>query len=256
MNLRKDHYRSRSLGLHAGASPVRGGILLKLLPGPRGGRGARAHPLPRISGGGRADSGPGRFGEATAGAGSYPFFAPHPFNAGLATDSAGGRWGRWGGSARLSDGVPVSLEARLPRPAGVIHCRSRAPAHAGPAARGRGRILPTLPPSPGLPLSRSPGRPLSELFVLSRARCFGPRALHPRAASGYPTLPPPPETGGGFNVSGVHTGPGSGWTWERPEVAFVVSEPRLGTKGLPQTKNKCTTLSGGSLGSCVDEERS
>lgn len=254
MNLRKDHYRLRSLGRHAGASLVRGGILLKLIPGPRGGRGARAHPLPRISGGGRADSGPGRFGKGDGGCRFSPF-PPHPLTpVWQRTRRAGGGVG--GGVSRLSDGVPVSPEARLPRPAGVIHCRSRAPGSRGAGGVRWGRILPT--PSS---VARSPSEPVS-------GRCLGtlcpPRARGASAPGPYTRVRPPgtqlsrlPRRREGGSMSPAYTpGLARGGRGSARAVAFCLRTLSRKKKGLPQTKNKCTTLSGGSLGSCVDEERS
>lgn len=115
---------------------------------------------------------------------------------------------------------------------------------------------------------RSPqsGPETSETLPPARLRRLRPG--RPPRASGYPTLLSPPGSGGGFNVSSPGLSPpaapgGRLSGMERPGVTcrtLVVKTPvvsELAASKTNKTKKKnLTTLSGGSLGSCVDEERS
>ena len=121
----------------------------------------------------------------------------------------------------------------------------------------------------GGPESRAPAtRPVdragpetSETSASSAARRLRPG--RPPRASGYPTLPSPPGRGGGFNVShpGL-TAPSLGGGLTGRSARGLPSNPGQTLSspncGLPNTRKRktLTTLSGGSLGSCVDEERS
>lgn len=120
------------------------------------------------------------------------------------------RHGTAGGGGR---GVPTNhpcldqrptgdLRTRLPPPRALRRLRSRADGDDARVPPWRPRIenAPPVPPGPG-PKPRN----------LDPSAVRRPRPGRPPRASGYSTLLPPPEGGGGINVSTTRTGPaGSG----------------------------------------------
>ena len=111
----------------------------------------------------------------------------------------------------------------------------------GGELRRRGFLL-GRDPSPALPLGTS------TVNAVAAVSPWPPLRVPARV----PSSPASPGGGlEGFNVSGP---PGHGWVLERPG-ALSASPCLLSELGQNQT-NLVTTLSGGSLGSCVDEERS
>ena len=130
--------------------------------------------------------------------------------------------------------------------AGLRGARSRAPVRAacGPPHNLRGPLGPNRP--------RNPVYPGADRGRLARAA----PPLQPRV----PNLPFPSGEGAGGSMSPTPLG----WVSSPPERAverprlFLPFGPPVSDSGKPvQTKPETrTTLSGGSLGSCVDEERS
>lgn len=113
------------------------------------------------------------------------------------------------------------------------------------------------------------GPPLCYSEPVKKRGVDGLTLAAPPRACGYPTLFPPPVGRGGFNVSRF---PGPGRGTGAPAVVIHLNKPcSLGNSVAPfmccsgahapefthaKTTKTLTTLSGGSLGSCVDEERS
>ena len=153
---------------------------------------------------------------------------------------------------------PAAGSASTPRP----RSRVEGPSVAGeaPAELQRRRAANARRRTTGL-------GPHSDLRNLSKRGVDGLTLAAPPRARGYPTLFPPSEGGGGFNVSRFSdSGRGTG----APAVVIHLNKPCQSRKlcgplmcysGLTprvtyKTTKTLTTLSGGSLGSCVDEERS
>ena len=106
------------------------------------------------------------------------------------------------------------------------------------------------------PVHRSAARKLgtSNLSAVRRPRSRSPSA-RPRVPNS------PPSSGGRRGVQCLHPRSAPverGGAPGGPVVSFpiLILSPNTGTRRKPQNQTNVTTLSGGSLGSCVDEERS
>ena len=118
------------------------------------------------------------------------------------------------------------------------------------------------------PRSRAPSLPTATRLRVLSAGCDRPRRegsgrnhkLRPRrparvASRVSTTRRVPPERGGGLNVPGAGLGPRS--RGARRSLPLVKNPFKYLMNALALAiEPKSTTLSGGSLGSCVDEERS
>ena len=144
---------------------------------------------------------------------------------------------------------PPRLGGRYPRPAPLSSGAERRGWTSGPPYRGG---------SGGAtrPVHRSAARKLgtSNLSAVRRPRSRSPSA-RPRVPNS------PPSSGGRRGVQCLHPRSAPverGGAPGGPVVSFPILtlSPNTGTRRKPQNQTNVTTLSGGSLGSCVDEERS
>ena len=161
--------------------------------------------------------------------------------------------------------APSRSPARVKRPRGTSSSpcldlvpTGRASLYFPPRASGcalagvRGDYIPVRCSGPGPPLG-----------TLTQALCGGLAPGRPLRAPGYPTLLSPSGRGGGFNVSSpAPRPPGRLAGWSARGSCRLPLKPNLSLKlgnlclVLKNQQKLVTTLSGGSLGSCVDEERS
>ena len=244
MNLRKDHYRFRTVPLTgvAGRTSVASGCR-----GP--GLGGRTSVPPEAPP-------PSRVASVARAARRVLRHAPSSSSGRLRSGRLPAFW-----HGRRAAGLPAkhSLSGSLSRPHGVSPSppghRAPRPVSLSSECDGAGG------PDVGAPLGRRRG-PLPVRCTgqgphpgtSTSARRGGLASGRPPRALGYPTRLPPPGGAGGFNVSRRR---------ERPGVPVVsnnipaVSEPwRNPCRPKEPATKTLTTLSGGSLGSCVDEERS